>query len=486
MSKNPENLFTFLFEQTRTKPGNVPTFSGHGSLQILLRNDPVWGQVHNGSIKGIDGYWDNLLHHLAKAWPFIQGEETYPLGLNPPAPDQFLDQALANLSWDKEPDDKVIRDEQEIITFSDRHNLAAGMPDLLLPPIFFIREGKMMRIVAEIHDFSLPLNEATTLLEDLGNTIAQAVDCRSPRGSIYLDTWIKRDEPLDSEQILSLTTGISPEGLLRMAANDDLTTLFGRPSLSNPTPMQIAARMIQHRLFDDELRQVLDKVVGLRMSSVDNRLIELQKEAFSFVEESNHHRSFEQGYLLAQWLRQKLNLEDHKPVDPEGLLHSLGVSVANTHIAREIDAIARWDGERMGILVNRSGLRAKQSWGRRASLAHEMAHLLVDTHHVLPSVEILGGRMPLRVEQRANAFAAEFLLPRSQVTQAVPDQITPATLKSMMENLANRFSVGHLLAARQIQNHLKDQNQIDQQCQLFFDRIAKSSADMQSFDWLAI
>lgn len=53
-------------------------------------------------------------------------------------------------------------------------------------------------------------------------------------------------------------------------------------------------------------------------------------------------------------------------------------------------------------------------YGRRATLAHEIAHLLVDRSGSLPLAEVLGGaRTPSRAESRAGAFAAELLLPRS-------------------------------------------------------------------------
>jgi len=40
-------------------------------------------------------------------------------------------------------------------------------------------------------------------------------------------------------------------------------------------------------------------------------------------------------------------------------------------------------------------------------------HLLVDRKGFLPLVEVFGGYAPKGAERRANAFAAELLLPRS-------------------------------------------------------------------------
>lgn len=475
MNTSYDEIFSFQFDPVPIPTHGVAMFSGHGSLRVLIEHDPVWGHASesDGPGMGIDSYWDALLEHLARAWPYLQSEEVYPLGLNPESPDNFLNDALARLPWGEDPDDQVARDEQAIFAFVKRHELASGMPDIHLPALFLMREGNEMRVVAETHDVRLPFNHAMQQLEALGHAIARAVDDRSPRGKIILDAWNQRNKPLENGRFLSIVTGMRPERLRNIAANDDLSDLFGQPSVSHPTPMQIAARMTHHRLMDKELRQIIDKVSNIRMTRADKKLVRLQKDANGEIEKLGVMKPHDQGYRLAQWLRQRLNMEDHHPVAPESLLRTWGVSVVNTQCSEEIDAIARWDQDLIGILINKEGRRAGKDWGRRASLSHEIAHLLVDTQHALPSVEILGGRMPLHVEQRANAFASEFLLPRNCVDQVVPPFPTPETLKPIIKDLSNAFSVGNILTVRQIENLLVDRRQMDQQIKIFLGRIAE-------------
>lgn len=481
-------VFSFRFDPAPISTDGIAMFSGHGSLQILIENDPVWGQASesDGPGIGVNSYWDALLEHLARAWPFLQSEEVYPLGFNPESPDGFLNDSLAGLPWGKAPDDQVARDEQVIFTFVERHELASGMPDIHLPAIFLMREGNEMRIVAETHDVRLPLNCAMERLEELGRTIAQVVDNRSPRGKIILDAWTQRNKPLESERFLSIVMGMCPERLRSIATNDDISVFFGQPSLSHPTPIQIAARMTHHGLLDEELRQIIDKVSKLRMTQADKILVSLQKGANREIESLGTMKSYDQGYQLAQWLRRELKMKDHDSANPEELLNAWGVSVVNTQCSEVIDAIARWDGDLIGILINKEGMRARTDWGRRASLSHEIAHLLVDTQHALPSVEILGGRMPLRVERRANAFAAEFLLPRSHVDQVVPQSPTPKVLEPIVKELSDSFSVGQILTARQIENLLTERRQLDQQVRIFLDRIAGRYTNRCPLGWLAI
>lgn len=99
------------------------------------------------------------------------------------------------------------------------------------------------------------------------------------------------------------------------------------------------------------------------------------------------------------------------------------------------------------MVVNAEGQHARWPSGRRATLAHEVCHLLFDAHHALPVAEALGGRMPRDLEQRARAFAAELLLPRS-VVAAQFDGDALATVR----RAAIRYGVSKELAAWQLRN----------------------------------
>ena len=121
---------------------------------------------------------------------------------------------------------------------------------------------------------------------------------------------------------------------------------------------------------------------------------------------------FAQGYELAAWLRSKLRIAgDQGRVNPDEILESWRVPVTDVAIGLgDIDAIGCW-GPRHGpaVLVNTDARHADNAGRRRATLAHEICHLLVDRSGSLPLVEVLGGRTAKHAEQRARAFAAELL-----------------------------------------------------------------------------
>jgi len=107
---------------------------------------------------------------------------------------------------------------------------------------------------------------------------------------------------------------------------------------------------------------------------------------------------------------------------------------------------------RAAVLVNASSTLGRTSTGYKAILAHELCHLLfdrtatgtlgqVDLRHDLARAQLL--------EQRANAFAAELLLPRARVQQeASAKRITRSALRS----LAREYSAGIQLAEYQAEN----------------------------------
>jgi Zn-dependent peptidase ImmA (M78 family) len=161
---------------------------------------------------------------------------------------------------------------------------------------------------------------------------------------------------------------------------------------------------------------------------------------------------FEQGYRVAMWLRERLSIS-RAPIDPTALLADWGVGLAHEELpTRLIDAVACW-GPVHGpeVIVNSTGRHSSGLAGRRATLAHEIAHLLIDRHKFLPLAEVLGGRMPRATEARARAFAAELLLPRSVAGEALAISKDP---ESDVRRLCRRYSVSREIVAWQARNSM--------------------------------
>jgi Zn-dependent peptidase ImmA (M78 family) len=163
----------------------------------------------------------------------------------------------------------------------------------------------------------------------------------------------------------------------------------------------------------------------------------------------------EQGYALATWLRGQPGVTDlDGRVDAEKLLTAWGVptkSVDLGPLSEELGAVAVWSSVHgPWIFVNLDGRRSSGVGGRNFTLAHEICHLLIDRFSSLPLVEIFGGRLPAAPEKRANAFAAELLLPREIARKALGP--VEEELASSVRAYAKFYRVSDELIAWQIRN----------------------------------
>lgn len=76
---------------------------------------------------------------------------------------------------------------------------------------------------------------------------------------------------------------------------------------------------------------------------------------------------------------------------------------------------------------------------RRFTLAHELCHLLLDREYGDELAIATGPWAPVAIEQRANAFAAAFLMPTWLLRNALADATAPAddpdTIRSVSSGL---------------------------------------------------
>ena len=174
------------------------------------------------------------------------------------------------------------------------------------------------------------------------------------------------------------------------------------------------------------------------------------------------------GYLLAEQAREQLGLGAAPiPSMRELVEDTLGVPVIHARLSRDIAgatvAATHADSEHRGIVLNTAGPN-ENPWVRRATLAHELGHLLYDPPNELESVRVDSYKMlevnPERrnshyVEQRANAFAIAFLAPLDAVRSETPPPIGPEDVARVME----RFGISHTAARFHVANaHYREED----------------------------
>ena len=137
------------------------------------------------------------------------------------------------------------------------------------------------------------------------------------------------------------------------------------------------------------------------------------------------------GYRLAGSTRERLDL-GLEPIESMRDLveHRLGIPIIQVALPTRIAGATISSHGRRGIVLNTAGANSNV-WIRRTTMAHELAHILFDPEQQLSNVRVdsyyevarnaeHGTPSPDRVEQRANAFAVEFLAPREAVKKHRP------------------------------------------------------------------
>lgn len=163
------------------------------------------------------------------------------------------------------------------------------------------------------------------------------------------------------------------------------------------------------------------------------------------------------GYLLAKSARDTFALGDTPIRSMRDLAEQLGVPVIQTELGESVAGATVDSGGQRAIVVNTVGRNRRDPCVRRATIAHELEHLLYDPPSKLNSLRVddyhdidsQPEANPDAVEQRANAFAAEMLAPQIAAVQCYHD--APA---EPVRTVMSKFGVSYSVARYQIWNGL--------------------------------
>ena len=174
---------------------------------------------------------------------------------------------------------------------------------------------------------------------------------------------------------------------------------------------------------------------------------------------SNWNPAWKVGYNLAEQTRAQLEskLESNNPVPSMRDLveKDLGIPVVQAHLHPSIAGATittrGFNGlEVRGFVLNTIGENSNV-WVRRATLAHELGHILYDPTQELKGLRVDSYTGTLAnpqdpntdyVEQRANAFAIAFLAPLASVRNMTPAPIAAEDVGQVMQT----FGISHTAA----------------------------------------
>lgn len=397
-------------------PEEDPDGLGWGSLLLRIDGRKVWTQGDDEP-GPVSWTWIDLVEHLASSWPFLEYEEIGPYGLAPVAANGLFEPRALQQARKVHGIERV---DDAVYAFRHRHDLAAGLQGIHLPSVWMLREGRLLRILAGDAIAEEPLEQGLATLENLVEAVVQRLGHDPhPRSVVARERW--RDRHLPTEKALAIRSGASLDQLRAWTPPQaSFASFWGEPGEAVER-VPLAAARLSGAMSSATRSVILSEISGIPKTSTPG-LDDLVPAAEAVVEGLASTPPHEQGYRLARWLRSVLSAERGR-VDPGALLDGWGVILRDLPALEEqLDAVACWGpGHGPAVLVNPNGRFSNSPRGRRATLAHEVAHLLVDRRRHLPAAEVLGGATPTHLEQRARAFAAELLLPRSEAAQIIAD-----------------------------------------------------------------
>ena len=417
-----------------------------GTLRVSLRGRAVWHGADEAA--GFEWTWIELLEFLSESWLYLALEDGAPLGVALDTAPRMLAAAEAAVESATPLGSNVEREQLE--AYRTTHDLAEAVQGAVMPPLWLVRNGNSGWAASTASTAQAAFHDLLDVLREVGNCIASTLDGMSDdRSREAVRAWQARDRH-DRLKVIEAATGYPPELVAEVES-----AFYSEDERDWTAPrsdeLLAAARLVGPQP-STTLRPILEAVRGVQLLD-SSELDRASEDALAVIADMQDEPPFAQGYALAGWLRSEPSLVQRGGrVNPDTILDYWGVPLIDVSLGLgDIDAIGCW-GPRHGpaVLLNSDARHAGSPARRRATLAHEICHLLVDREDSLPLVEVLGGRTARRVEQRARAFAAELLLPREIAGQAFSDHEGDDAWAA--RSLRSRFGVSSELLAWQARN----------------------------------
>ncbi|MBW2736592.1 MAG: ImmA/IrrE family metallo-endopeptidase [Deltaproteobacteria bacterium] len=366
--------------------------------------------------------------------------------------------------------------------FVSTHDLRAGAAGAAYPEVWFSRDGHHVTIAwfpfkvgdhffcQECGQVELPADVLASVVYSFGEWTRDqllTVKDRAVESDVTLLTdWLaERKSATSAKRNLLGNAGLKPEDceqLIKDVGVASLEELFDLPTdwvqLGESFPVMNSNVAVAFRTASPELtaadRATIWKAVtaGGQDIRASNALRKLRSGLPGLIESGA--ADYSQGYALAIQLREYLDNRD-ACLEIEVLLSDeLGIPIRELKLADpavEGGSVYDPNSRGPGVFVNPTAVASSTAWGRRMTLAHELCHLLFD----LPSwgaFHLTGIWSFPHIERRANAFAAELLLPKAGIVKELGFAPKTPPMEEKFAQLMKTFQVGQITATRHVIN----------------------------------
>ena len=436
-----EVALDWLAGGSRTSAANAT----RGSLRVSLRGKAVWHGPEEAT--GFEWTWIELLEFLAESWLYLAIEDGTPLGVALDTVPRMV--AAAEMAAESGSPLGSDLEREQLEAYRMTHDLAEAVQGAAMPPLWIVRDGNSGWAASTTATAKAPFHELLDVLRKVGDCIASRLSGVSDaRSREAVRSWHARDSH-NRLKVIEAATGYPSELVA------EVESIFYSEDERDWTTPRSDELLAAARLVGPQPRATLKPILeALRLVPLSDRseLDRASQDALTVIADTHDELPFIEGYTLAGWLRRQPEIvHGGGRVDPERILVSWSVPLINTGLGLgDIDAIGCWGPSHGPAVLLNSDARHASSARRRATLAHEICHLLVDRSSSLPLVDVLGGRTARHVEQRARAFAAELLLPRQIAGQMLSEH--EGNEGYAARSLRSRFGVSSELLAWQAKN----------------------------------
>lgn len=428
---------------------------GSGILHVL--GAPYWYSNSDAQPQPIEWTWVDLLEYVAANWGALIYEQSYPYSWLSDVAHPGETWSVAERRWARLGEDLAEEEEAALLAFERRHNLAYAWKGLSLPSLTLMRNGGVCWICAEGRaPIRTSFDVCRAALISICDVLAESFE-GSPNARVAsaIDRWRSRGAKA-KQDLFSYATGMS-KGLLAAVQGDaDPFEFWGvaandpwADGLAEEGPLLAAARMTAGMADGATIRRVLDAIREAPRGKLD-AVERLSVVAHRHLRRTPAQFAFFGGYAVAEVVRGALQRDRAVRFDIDAVFVELAIGVAQLRLGIEtIDAVAVWGARGPCVILNldRQHISPERT---RMTFAHELGHLVLDRAGGLPFCDVLGGAVDHFMESRANAFAAELLLPRSVVEGR--RTTWKRSIREFVTVLAQDFGVSKSVACAQIYN----------------------------------
>jgi len=453
--------------------GYLPERSAWGQLTVWAGGENLCRNIVEGTDhvrEGVNVPLAPLADWLVRSWTFLKFEERpqdFPPAFSP-------GETLKRWGFSSPPPTST---EDQWVDLREqwwsRHFVHAGAEGSQLPNFSLVRLGDWLSIDWMPARFAG--SRSPRFLSQEGHFLSRWADAEHAIGEfvITIASWLRREglgevydwvageqPPWETDPrflaALEAYTGRPVDSLFTWTGTSSEPELRGKLGLRADTndPAGCVITQVLRDLPGRLPRELGEELIRLDAATrgkggIDPNLRRVARDAVSAAQVPE-----DSGHLAAREVRSRLNL-DGQPVDNlDRLAERIGVQVRDSAVesaGERMLAGARADGGAV-VVINKTP-RTAVSWGRRFEVARGLGQLLIGSYrdNALGAASSAFSQTWLR--RCSGAFAAEFLLPTSGLSDRGLDSLDRAAEPGRFQALMTEYGVGARTAAFQLWNH---------------------------------